>query len=102
MTEARDEPAFPEVHEWGRDEYLVSTDKRRIDLAVVHGFLTNSYWSPGIALEKVRRGLEHSLAFGVYTDGQQVGMARVISDFTTFAYVADVFILDAYRGLGLG
>jgi GNAT superfamily N-acetyltransferase len=102
MAETADEAAFPGVHEWRREQYLVSTDKRRIDLAVVHHFLTNSYWSPGIALEKVQRAIEHSLAFGVYADGQQVGLARVISDYTTFAYVADVFILDAYRGLGLG
>ncbi len=102
MAETADEAAFPGVHEWRRDHYVVSTDKRRIDLALVHGFLTNSYWSPGIALEKVQHAIEHSLAFGVYADGQQAGLARVISDYTTFAYVADVFILDAYRGLGLG
>jgi GNAT superfamily N-acetyltransferase len=97
-----DEASFPGAHEWRRDHYLVSTDKRRLDLAVVHGFLTTSYWSAGIPLETVQRAIEHSLAFGVYADEQQVGMARVISDYTTFAYVADVFILDAHRGQGLG
>jgi GNAT superfamily N-acetyltransferase len=102
MAEIADEASFPGVHEWRRDHYLISTDKRRLDLAVIHGFLTTSYWSAGIPLETVRRAIEHSLAFGVYDNEQHVGMARVISDYTTFAYVADVFILDAYRGQGLG
>ena len=102
MAETADEAAFPGAHEWRRDHYLVSTDKRRLDLAVAHGFLTTSYWSAGIPLETVQRALEHSLTFGVYDNDQQIGMARVISDYTTFAYVADVFILDAYRGQGLG
>ncbi|HLV99213.1 MAG TPA: GNAT family N-acetyltransferase [Ktedonobacterales bacterium] len=102
MAETTDEAAFPGVHEWRRDQYLISTDKRRLDLAVIHGFLTTSYWSAGIPLETVQRAIEHSLAFGVYDNEQQVGMARVISDYTTFAYVADVFILDTYRGQGLG
>jgi GNAT superfamily N-acetyltransferase len=102
MAETADEAAFLGIHEWRREQYLVSTDKRRLDLAVIHGFLTASYWSPGIPLETVQRAIAHSLAFGVYDGDQQIGMARVISDYTTFAYVADVFILDAYRGQGLG
>ncbi len=102
MAETADETVFPAVQEWQRDQYLVSTDKRRIDLAVVHGFLTNSYWATGVPLEIVRRAIEHSLAFGVYADERQVGLARVITDYATYAYIADVFILDAFRGLGLG
>jgi GNAT superfamily N-acetyltransferase len=102
MAETVDEAAFPGVHEWQRDQYLVSTDKQRIDLAVVHDFLTNSYWAAGVPLEVVRHSIEHSLVFGVYADEQQVGLARVITDYATFAYIADVFILDDFRGLGLG
>lgn len=101
MSETADEAAFPGVQEWRRGDYLVSTDKRRVDLAVVHGFLTTSYWAAGIPLETVRRSIEHSLVFGVYAGEQQVGLARVITDYTTFAYVADVFIVDSHRGQGL-
>ncbi len=103
IAETADETAFPPVQEWRRDHYLVSTDKQRIDLALVHNFLSNnSYWATGVPLEVVRRAIEHSLVFGVYAGEQQIGMARVITDYATYAYIADVFILDAYRGLGLG
>jgi GNAT superfamily N-acetyltransferase len=83
-------------------EFLVSTDRARLDLDVIHGFLTNSYWARGIPRELVARSIEQSLCFGVY-DGSaaQVGFARVISDFTTYAYIADVFVLESHRGRGL-
>lgn len=90
------------IEEWQRDTYVVSTDPRRIDLDVVHGFLSTSYWAAGIPIEIVRRALEHSLAFGLYAGDRQIGLARVITDYTTFAYVADVFVLDEFRGQGLG
>ncbi len=90
------------VHEWRRGAYLISTDKRKLDLAVVHGFLATSYWAAGISIEVVERSVEHSLAFGVYEDNRQVGFARVITDRATFAYLADVFILEPWRGKGLG
>jgi GNAT superfamily N-acetyltransferase len=89
------------IQEWRRGTAAVSTDPDRLDLAVVHGFLTTAYWSPGVALETVRRSIEHSLPFGVYLDDHQVGFARVISDWTTFAYLADVFIVPEARGHGL-
>lgn len=79
----------------------ISTDKTRLDLAVIHGFLSRSYWAAGVPVEIVSRAIEHSLCFGVYADEQQVGFARVISDYATFAYLADVFILEAWRGRGL-
>ena len=82
-------------------DYSISTDRRRIDLAVVHGYLTSSYWSPGIPLEIVRRAIDNSLCFGVYNATAQVGFARVITDQATFAYLADVFILEPHRGQGL-
>ncbi|MDQ2715907.1 MAG: GNAT family N-acetyltransferase [Chloroflexota bacterium] len=89
-------------HEWRRGAYLISTDRQRLDLTVIHGFLTRAYWSTGIALEIVQRGIEHSLNFGVYLEDQQIGFARVVTDMATFAYLADVFVLEAYRGQGLG
>src|SRR5258708_17381856 len=89
------------TEEWRRGEYIISTDKRRLDLSVVHGFLTASYWAAGIPLEVVKKSIEHSLSFGVYKGDEQVGFARDITDYATFAYIGDVFILEDYRGQGL-
>jgi GNAT superfamily N-acetyltransferase len=89
------------AQEWRQGEYLISTDKRRLDLSVIHGFLTTSYWAEGIPIEIIKRSIEHSLAFGVYKEDKQVGFARVITDYATFAYIGDVFILEKYRGQGL-
>src|SRR5262245_58214063 len=79
----------------------VDTDKTRLDVDVIHGFLRESYWAAGIPRDVVERSIEHSLCFGVYVDWRQVGFARVISDFATFAYLADVFVLEEFRGRGL-
>jgi GNAT superfamily N-acetyltransferase len=88
-----------------RDGFLISTDPALIDLDVVHGFLSTSYWSPGIPRDIVRRGIDNALTFGVYDQRTsphgQVGFARVITDKATFAYLSDVFILDSHRGHGL-
>jgi GNAT superfamily N-acetyltransferase len=84
-----------------RGEFLISTDPKHIDLDVVHGFLTNSYWAKGISREVVARSIENSLCFGIYDNEVQVGFARVVSDYATFAYVADVFVLESHRGRGL-
>lgn len=81
--------------------YEISDDKTRLNLDVIHGFLTRSYWSPGVPREVVARAIDGSLCVGVYAEGQQVGFARVISDQATLAYLADVFILEAHRGKGL-
>lgn len=89
------------TQEWRRGEYLISTDKQRLELAVIHGFLTTSYWAAGIPIEVVKRSIDYSLNFGVYKGDQQVGFARVITDYATFAYIGDVFILEDYRGRGL-
>jgi GNAT superfamily N-acetyltransferase len=86
---------------WERGEYTISTERRRLDIDVIHGFLSRSYWAEGIPREVVERSLEHSLPFGVYHGPRQVGLARVISDYATFAYIGDVFILEEYRGRGL-
>ncbi len=89
------------TQEWRRGEYIISTDKRRLDLSIIHGFLTTSYWAAGIPLEIVKKSIEHSLPFGVYKGDEQVGFARVITDYATFAYIGDVFILEDYREQGL-
>ncbi len=89
------------TQEWRLGEYIISTDKGLLDLSVIHGFLTTSYWAEGIPFETVKKSIEHSLNFGVYKDGKQVGFARVIADYATYAYIGDVFIVEEYRGQGL-
>jgi GNAT superfamily N-acetyltransferase len=89
------------VQEWQRGDYVISTDKTRLDLAVIYHFLTTSYWAKDISLERMQRALEHSLVFGIYRHDQQVGFARLVTDYATFAYLDDVFILEPFRGQGL-
>ena len=81
---------------------VVDTDPARLDLALVHGFLAASYWARGIPFEVVERSIRHSLCFGLYEGAAQLGFARVITDRATFAYLADVFVVDSHRGRGLG
>lgn len=85
-----------------RGEYTISCDANRLDVGVVHGFLQKSYWAPNVSEDVVRRSIEHSLCFGVYHQESQVGFARVITDYATFAYLADVFVIESHRGSGLG
>ncbi|MDQ1727916.1 MAG: hypothetical protein QOD33_41 [Pyrinomonadaceae bacterium] len=95
MTEARD-------RQWQQGAYTISTDDRLLDLQVIHDFISKqSYWGQGRTLAVVQRALVNSLNFGLYQDAQQIGFARVVTDYATFAWVADVFILPAYRGRGL-
>jgi GNAT superfamily N-acetyltransferase len=94
--------SVPAVVQHERGEFLISTDRARLAIDVIHEFLTNSYWAKGISREVVERSMEHSLCFGVYDgSGAQVGFARVISDFATVAYLGDVFVLESHRGRGL-
>jgi N-acetylglutamate synthase-like GNAT family acetyltransferase len=96
-------PIIIEVKEWRCGDFLVSTDQARLNLDVIHAFLTRCYWAKGIRRETVARSIEHSLCFGVYDgSGAQVGFARVVSDFATVAYLGDVFVVEAHRGRGLG
>ncbi|WP_206603079.1 GNAT family N-acetyltransferase [Leptolyngbya ohadii] len=90
--------------EWGWGDYTISTSRDRLDLKVIHGFLTESYWAKGRSLETVEKSIEHSQPFGLYSNqtGEQIGFARAITDYTTFAYLADVFVLQPFRGQGLG
>ena len=89
------------AEQWRRDDYLLTTDPDAVDVAAVHAFLHESYWARGVPLDVVRRSLEHSLSFTLLRDQRLVGFARVITDYATFAYVTDVFVLPAFRGQGL-
>jgi GNAT superfamily N-acetyltransferase len=97
-----DMPEAPPQMERRREGYLVSTDPARLDAEAIHAFLRTSYWAPARSLEAVRRSLRHSLCFGLYRDGRQVGLARVVTDYATFAYLCDVYVLPEERGRGLG
>ena len=82
-------------------DYDISTDPARLDLTVIHGYLTQSYWSPGIPRDVVERAMANSMCIGLYRGAEQVGFARVVTDRATFAYLADVFVLEPHRGKGL-
>jgi GNAT superfamily N-acetyltransferase len=89
--------------EWQRDEYVVSTDKSRLDLGVIHRYLSEeAYWAQGRTADVVAQSIAHSECFGLYRGAEQVGFARAVTDYATFAWVADVFVLREYRGQGLG
>lgn len=88
--------------EWRRADYLVTCDRSRIQTDLVTGFLADSYWAAGIPEDVVRRSIEGALCFSLFDGERQIGFARVITDFATFGYLADVFVLPEYRGAGLG
>jgi len=83
------------------NEYTITTDKRRLDLNAIHAFLSQTYWSPGVPMAVVKRAIENSLTFGILQGSEQIGFARVVTDKATFAYLADVYVLEAHRGKGL-
>ncbi len=85
-----------------RGEYTIDTDPARLDVDMIHAYLVQAYWSPGRPRAVVEESLRHSRCYGLYHGQTQVGLARVISDQAVFAYLCDVFILDAHRGHGLG
>ena len=88
--------------EWLRGDFVISTDQDRIDVDAVHRFLCDdSYWAAAVPVDVVRRSIQNSLCFGVYLGDQQVGFARVITDYATFAYIADVYVVTEYRRQGL-
>ncbi|MBI9072886.1 MAG: GNAT family N-acetyltransferase [Melioribacteraceae bacterium] len=87
--------------EFEKENYVISLDKSRLDINVIHKFLINSYWAKNIPLDTVKRGIENSVCFGVYHSGNQIGFARVITDYVSLGYIADVFIIEEYRGKGL-
>ena len=82
-------------------QYSISTDRSRLDLELIYQFLTNCYWAEGVPRDIVERSIENSLCFGVFVQDRQVGFARVVTDYATYAYIGDVFIVDSHRGQGL-
>ncbi len=91
-----------------KDNFSISTDKLKLDLSVIHNFLSHSYWSENIPFETMQKSIEGSMCFGVYDNGnqalpvgRQIGFARMVTDNATFGYLADVFIIEEYRGMGL-
>lgn len=88
--------------EFRKNGYVISTDKSKLDLNMIHTFLSSSYWAKDIPFDKMKKCVEHALCYGVYHHEQQIGFARVITDFARIAHLADVFILPSHRGKGLG
>lgn len=89
--------------EYRRGEFLICTNQARLNIDFIHVYLsTSTYWATGRSLEVVQRSIENSLAFGLFHGERQIGFARVVTDYATFAWLADVFVLDEYRGRGLG
>jgi GNAT superfamily N-acetyltransferase len=89
-------------YEWREDEFTISTDRSRLQIDVIHNFLKEeSYWATERTLEQIRKAIENSLPFGIYRNASQIGFARVVTDYATFAYIGDVFVLKNFRGRGL-
>jgi GNAT superfamily N-acetyltransferase len=89
--------------EFARDDMVISTDKARLDINLIHDYLSNSsYWARGRPLPLVQSSIEHSLCYGVYEGSRQVGFARVVTDYSTFAWLSDVFVIESHRGRGIG
>ncbi len=85
-----------------RDSFIISSDKEKLDIEMIYEFLRQSYWANQRSLTQVEESIKHSLCFGVYKQETQIGFARLITDYSTFSYLADVFILPDYRNFGLG
>src|SRR4051794_2087982 len=90
---------------WEKEEFVISTDPKILDIERIHAFLNHSYWAAGIPVEVVRKSIQHSLGFGLYLSSEgrirQIGFARVVSDYATFAYLGDVYVETDWRGKGL-
>jgi GNAT superfamily N-acetyltransferase len=90
-----------EPREWAHGDFVISTNRQRLDMEMLHAYLASSYWASGMPRTVLERGIENSLTFGIYREDAQVGFARVITDLATYAYLSDVFVLEEYRGQGL-
>lgn len=88
--------------EWIQGEFTVTDKREDLEIGTIHNFLRESYWAKGIPRSIVEKAINNSLCFGLYHHSNQVGFGRAVSDQATFAYLADVFLLSAYRGRGLG
>jgi GNAT superfamily N-acetyltransferase len=83
-----------------KEEIIISTDKNKLNVPLIHEFLTKSYWSEGRTFEQVKISIENSLCWGMYLNDEQIGFARVLTDKSVVAYLMDVFIIEKYRGKG--
>jgi len=90
-----------DILEVQQGDFTISTDKQKLDVALIHQFLSNTYWAKDLPLEIMEEAIRGSLCFGIYHQHKQVGFARLITDMATFAYLADVFVVPEYRGQGL-
>ncbi len=90
------------LYEFQKDNFTINTNPDLLDIDVIHSYLSGSYWAQGIARESISRSIENSLCFGLFDDGQQIGFARVLTDYARFAYLMDIFVLETYQGQGLG
>lgn len=93
---------MPQLFETQRDKFTISTDPKRLDVDAIVDMLTRAYWAIGRPRERTERAIRNSLVFGVYVSDKQIGVARVVTDYSIFAYLCDVFILEDYRAHGLG
>jgi GNAT superfamily N-acetyltransferase len=85
-----------------REGYLISTDPAKCDRDAIHAYLVRAYWCEGIPRETMERAIANSLCFALFRGKAQIGFARVITDSATYAYLCDVYVLEDYRGKGLG
>ncbi len=92
----------PKPEEYHRDRFTVSSDTSKLDIDAIYDFLSRCYWAEGIPREIVERAIEHSICFGLFEDARQIGFARIITDRATYAYLCDVYVLETFRGNGLG
>ena len=93
---------MPQLFETHKDNFTISTDSARLDIDAIADMLTRAYWAQGRTREMITRYVQHSLVFGLYCEDKQIGLARVVTDYTTFAWLCDVFIHEDHRGHGLG
>ena len=89
------------IYEINKGKYLISTDKRKLQIKIIHGFLVKAYWSIGISKARIKKAIHGSLCFGVYYKEKQIGFARIVTDRASFGYIADVFIVEPFRGRSL-
>ena|ERR1017187_2361998 len=90
------------IKEFEKNGFTLSTDRQKLDIKFIHDFLTHSYWAEGVSLDSVQATIDNSLCFGLYHEGKQIGFANVLSDFGRVAHLYNVFIIEEYRGKGLG
>jgi len=90
------------VAEYTQGQYWITTDTQKLDLNAIHAYLSQSFWAEGIPKETMAKAITNSLCFGLFDGADQVGLARVVTDRATFAYLCDVYVLETHRGRGLG